>query len=170
MNVDAGGTVDQHPGPAQLPHKLLYRFDIPISADGADHLHAVVVVGGNNLTAAFPLCFDAAVAHEFPLASLTVQSGIDTVIGAVEMDGRTEMLGGHLRGLLPGEAGHFHLNAKALILHVQLLFHLLSAIKWHKNTACFFKQTVLKTEWLISFSRGSRPRSPIHQGSAFHEG
>ncbi|OQB79041.1 MAG: hypothetical protein BWX87_02402 [Bacteroidetes bacterium ADurb.Bin123] len=37
------------------------------------------------------------------------------------MDGRAEMLGGHLGGLLTGEAGHFHLNAEALILHVHAL-------------------------------------------------
>ena len=62
---------------------------------------------------------------------------------------------------------HVNFDAEALLLPVHSLDSPLSLKNGIKNTACFFKQTVLKMMMFISFSRESKPRLPAHPDFAF---
>ena len=112
VNVDpaAPGGVALGPGLAQPADQALQEVHVLVAEDRGDHLA---------LFGVRPL--DADVPAEFPFAVLRVPGAPGAVavpVGGVFPAAGAEVLGGELRGVLPGDAVHLNLDPDGLVLHL----------------------------------------------------
>ena len=97
-------------GMSELPAKLLQGFDVAVGQDRGDQFAFLF----------FRSC-DGNVLLEFPLAPLTVPcapSAVSVAAGSVLISACAKVGSGNLRGLLPGDIVHFHLNPDSLRFHL----------------------------------------------------
>ena len=79
MDMDATGFIYPCTACAELPHKLLYGFDILISADGRDELHRIVPSGCSVVSAP---AADGGIADHLPLPVLGIPHSVGVVPAA----------------------------------------------------------------------------------------
>ena len=109
VNSAASGVVALCACLAKASDQLLQAFDVRVVQDRCDQFALFAVRSA-----------DAAVALEFPLASLCVPSAVGFVtvaVGGVLAAVCAEELGGKLCGSLAGDVVHLNLNPDRLLLH-----------------------------------------------------
>ena len=82
------------------------------------------------------LCEYTPVKGEFPLPSLGIRGGVGLVIGAQIPALATQKTCSNLGGLLPGDAGHLHLDAEAQLAQVRAI----TTLHCHPLDGFFFRE------------------------------
>ena len=115
MHMNAAASVCDCPGLLQFADNFLNRDNILILTDGTDHLCLIFDTGRNLTVARLTMRVDTGVTHKLPLTVLTVQCGVGIIVSSKVTGGCSKVFSSHFGGFFAGNAGHFNLNAEALV-------------------------------------------------------
>lgn len=118
VDVDAAGVVGEAACLAEFSDQTLQGFDVlAVGEDRADHLDAVVAVRSDLLSVFLALGVDAAVAHEFPLATVCLSDFVGAVVRADVFAGAVQESSCSFRGGFSGDSGELDLDSKSCGKH-----------------------------------------------------
>lgn len=111
MDMDAAGFIYPCSACTELPHKLLYGFDVPIFADGRDKLHRIIPSGRSIVSSP---AADRSIADHLPLPVLGIPHGVGIVSTAHMGCIGSEVSGNNSRGSAPCQSGHLDFDTEVL--------------------------------------------------------